>query len=93
MVELISGKPVISAADEYPLSRALQAVIRCVGTPNWRECAALGIRAPTFVVKRATFRCSSVERKILRGTLAWVRADRMVVTLCGLCTRNSVIAE
>lgn len=93
LVELISGKPVISAADEHPLSRALQAVIRCVGTPNWRECAVLGIRVPPFAVKRAAFRCSSVERRILSGTLAWVRADRMTVTSCGLCTSNAVIAE
>ena len=94
LVELVSGKPVVSAADEYPLSRALDAVVRCVGTPNWRECAALGIRMPAVVVQRAALRgASRVERKLLKGTLSWVRADRMIVTSRGLCTSHAVIAE
>lgn len=93
LVELISGKPVVSAADEYPPSRALHAVVRCVGTPNWRECATLGIRVPPFVQRAALRGASRVERKILTGTLSWVRADRMIVTSCGLCTSNAVIAE
>ena len=93
LVELISGRPVVSAADEHPLSRALHAVVRCVGTPNWRECAALGIRVPPFVQRAALRGASRVERKILTGTLSWVRADRMIVTSCGLCTSNAVIAE
>lgn len=90
LVKLITGKPMIQHECAHPL----RSVVKCVGTPNWRECAALGIRVPRLVVARAAFRgASRVERRILEGTLAWVASDRLALTPRGLCTRLPSISE
>ena len=90
LVNLITGKPMIQNECAHPL----RSVVKCVGTPNWRECAALGIRVPRVVVARAAFPCASrLERRILEMTLAWVASDRLVLTPRGLCKSLPAIPE
>ena len=61
--------------------KRIRRIARCVGTLNWRECAALGIREPSLVIVRARVRAATrAERAVLESTLAWVAADRMLVT-------------
>jgi hypothetical protein len=84
LFKLVTGKPLVHAPDLAPEKR-IRRIARCVGTPNWRECAALGIREPSLTIVRARARGSTrAERAVLESTLAWVAADRMLVTARGL---------
>jgi hypothetical protein len=81
---LVTGKPLVYESDLSP-KRRIRRIARCVGTPNWRECAALGIHFPSIVVVRARVRgATRAERAVLESTLAWVAADRMLLTTRGL---------
>jgi hypothetical protein len=66
-------------------TKRIRCLVRRVGTPDWRECAALGIKRTDFCVSRPHVRgASRAERAVLAATLAWVAADRMVATARGL---------
>jgi hypothetical protein len=90
---LVTGKPLVNAPDLAPEQR-IRRIARCVGTPNWRECAALGIREPSLTIVRARARGSTrAERAVLESTLAWVAGDRMLVTTRGLVCALPTIPE
>jgi hypothetical protein len=82
LFKLVTGKPLVHAPDLAPEKR-IRRIARCVGTPNWRECAALGIREPSLTIVRARVG-TRAERAVLESTLAWVAGDRMLVTARGL---------
>lgn len=82
---LVTGSPLLALSALATEMRRIRCLVRCVGTPDWRECAALGIKFPAVCVSRAHVRgASRAERAVLTATLAWVAADRMVATARGL---------
>ena len=90
---LVMGRHLVDTPDLAP-ERRIRRIARCVGTPNWRECAALGIREPSLTIVRARARgATRAERAVLESTLAWVAADRMLVTARGLACALPTIPE
>jgi hypothetical protein len=91
--QLITGRAPVTARDAEAGTEML-AVVRCLGAPTMSESRALGIQPVSSVRPRARVRgASAAERLVLRSTLAWDPARRMVCTERGLVSALERVPE
>jgi hypothetical protein len=93
--KMITGRAPVTLLD-VEIGGEMRALVRCLGAPTLSELLAFGVQAPDRQCRyprRAVRGARFAERIVLRKTLAWDPARRMLCTASGLVSATAPIEE